>query len=317
MLGRRRHTICQIGDSSNPPDPITKAKQYNYVRKFSVDISALQAQLENPKLFKDTAPFVSDQDLRQRQQQQNKPKLPEARGPLLPLPSLGPRQEGGEAGSLKLSLPTRPPVITVSEEVKEDVEGEIEEEEGEKEEGEEKGKGLNSTTVRTEYTPIVNKAELTNIPRLPVTCPVDEEEEEEEEEEEREEEERVGNPCGEEDASYKSASNDNRLTDCDQDFVKMTLLMTLTFFLCTFPLLLIEAMKDSVNAHTYVNISTCTRALSSIQTIIYPHIVTCMDSVVNKAVNRLKVQFGRACALRDGDCIEMQPDPGSSSTSQM
>jgi hypothetical protein len=46
VLGRRRHTICQIGDSSTPPDTIAKAKQYNYVRKFSVDISALQVQLQ-------------------------------------------------------------------------------------------------------------------------------------------------------------------------------------------------------------------------------------------------------------------------------
>ena len=129
----------------------------------------------------------------------------------------------------------------------------------------------------------------------------------------------MGHRCPEEDASFKSVSNDNRLAaeDCDQDFVKMTLLMTLTFFLCTVPLFLIEAMKGSVNAHTYVNISTCTRALSSIQTIIYPHIVICMDRVVNKAVKRLKAQLSQACALRDADCVEMQPEQGSSSTSQM
>jgi hypothetical protein len=46
---RRRHTIGQIG--STGLDVMEKAKQYNYVRKFSVDIQALQAQLENPKML--------------------------------------------------------------------------------------------------------------------------------------------------------------------------------------------------------------------------------------------------------------------------
>lgn len=56
-LGRRRHTIGQIGTTGI--EPLERAKQYNYVRKFSVDIQALQAQLENPKRHASDFPFSS------------------------------------------------------------------------------------------------------------------------------------------------------------------------------------------------------------------------------------------------------------------
>ncbi|KAL8617044.1 hypothetical protein ACOMHN_014215 [Nucella lapillus] len=320
VLGRRRHTICQIGDSSAPADPINKAKTYNYVRKFSVDISALQAQLENPKLFKDMLPFSSHQDLSQKQKQQEEAdKPPEPRAPLLPLQDFKkPEVPDSPGGGLTLSVPPRPPVITVSEEVREDVEGEIEEEEreGEGEKGGCVNKDLNfSAAPGAEYP--VDKMNLTDIPRLPVTQPVDEEDEEEDDDAEKR---AGGNPCGEEeeeeDMSYKS---NNRLSDRDQDFIKMTLLMTLTFFLCTFPLFLIEAMKGGVTPHTYVNVSTCARALSVIQTIIYPHIVICMDGVVHRAVQRLKQRISRACSFRDRDDggMEVPPEQASSNTSQM
>ncbi|GFR83241.1 hypothetical protein ElyMa_004118800 [Elysia marginata] len=101
VLGRRRHTICQIGDSSSGAgggvkasggaknDPIGAAKQYGYVRKFSVDISALQAQLQNPKSFKD-APFQSDVDLTKKPSGDGRGQTtsgkPEPLLPLKPLP---------------------------------------------------------------------------------------------------------------------------------------------------------------------------------------------------------------------------------------
>ncbi|GFN79439.1 hypothetical protein PoB_000594500 [Plakobranchus ocellatus] len=113
VLGRRRHTICQIGDSSNggggggpgggtTNDPINKAKQYNYVRKFSVDIAALQAQLQNPKSFKD-APFQSDMDLTKRPNgeggaAQGGKVQPEPLLPLKPLPKRFDGKAGGEGG---------------------------------------------------------------------------------------------------------------------------------------------------------------------------------------------------------------------------
>ena len=325
VLGRRRHTICQIGDSSTPPDPIAKAKQYNYVRKFSVDISALQAQLENPKLFKDTMPFASHQDLRQKppQDEVGKARTPELKGPLLPLPSLPPRPNSAEPGAgLKLPVPARPPVITVSEEVKEDVDGEIQEEQGRPAHRE-----LNATDGRPLYKPIANKAELTSIPRLPVTQPVEEEDEEERDGEGRDEEATRRDPDQEDaeddddDDDDTSCKSNNRLTDRDQDFVRMTLLITLTYFLCTFPLLLLEALRGRVAVHTYVNISTCARALSCVQTIIYPHIVLCMDGVVKQAVQRLQLQLARLCGGTEGQCgglaASMAPDHASSSTSQV
>ncbi|XP_064609896.1 uncharacterized protein LOC135473892 [Liolophura sinensis] len=63
LLNRRRHTICQIGNTGTNTDPQAKALQYNYVRKFSVDVMALQAQLENPKVHGGNFPFSSEQNL--------------------------------------------------------------------------------------------------------------------------------------------------------------------------------------------------------------------------------------------------------------
>lgn len=114
VLGRRRHTICQIGDSSSGTgggvkaaggannDPIGAAKQYGYVRKFSVDISALQAQLQNPKIFKD-APFQSDVDLTKKPNGeggvgQTKTGKPEPLLPLKPLPLKFEEKTGGGGG---------------------------------------------------------------------------------------------------------------------------------------------------------------------------------------------------------------------------
>lgn len=306
VLGRRRHTICQIGDSSTGStlDPTAKAKQYNYVRKFSVDVSALQAQLENPKSFKDKVPFQSDQDLRPHL---NKTKPSETRIPFLPLSPLGPKpmdtQENkySDASGLKLAIPPRPPVITVSEEVKEEPEKEIEEAKEEK---------VKESDLGAVQAPAANSFKLYSFPIMQIKEPLHEEEEEENESAQEDEEE---------DTSCKSETNaaNNRLSERDQDFIKLSLLMCLTFFICTFPLFLIESLKARVDVHTYVNIATCARALSTIQTIIYPHILICMDAVVSKAVNRLKTRLSWLCSLHDGDCMEIQTEQGSSSTSQV
>lgn len=305
VLGRRRHTICQIGDSGTASalDPMARAKQYNYVRKFSVDISALQAQLENPKIFKDKVPFQSDQDLRSKP---NKPSPAhfETRSPQLGL--LAPRREEGQqeerqprdnGAGLKLCLPPRPPVITVSEEVREE-----EEEEADV-----------SKVSMGQFE--ADSTKPTPVPVLAVKKPA----EDEEGEELRRERAGEGESPHEEDVSYRSIPNvhTNRLTEHEQDFVKMTLLMCLTFFTCLFPLLLVEALKDSFGVSTYVNIATCARALSTVQTIIYPHILICMDRVVSKAVSRLKARLGQVCHIRDVDCVEIPAEHGSSSTSQV
>lgn len=68
-LGRRRHTIGQIGTTGI--EPLERAKQYNYVRKFSVDIQALQAQLENPKRHASDFPFSSDTEIQKSLQKAN------------------------------------------------------------------------------------------------------------------------------------------------------------------------------------------------------------------------------------------------------
>ncbi|CAI9725459.1 Hypothetical predicted protein [Octopus vulgaris] len=65
MFGRRRHTICQFGEigDNGYTDHQTQAQGYQYVRKFSVDIAALQAQLEDPKSHSSISSFKSAEDL--------------------------------------------------------------------------------------------------------------------------------------------------------------------------------------------------------------------------------------------------------------
>ncbi|GAB1599958.1 uncharacterized protein LOC115213907 [Argonauta hians] len=65
MFGRRRHTICQFGEIGDTgfTDHQTQAQGYQYVRKFSVDVAALQAQLEDPKSHSSISSFKSAEDL--------------------------------------------------------------------------------------------------------------------------------------------------------------------------------------------------------------------------------------------------------------
>ena len=100
-----------MGGANN--DPISSAKQYSYVRKFSVDISALQAQLQNPKIFKD-APFQSDMDLTKKSSGegggvgQTGKIQPEPLLPLKPLPLKLEGKGGGGGGGLEISTPKQP-----------------------------------------------------------------------------------------------------------------------------------------------------------------------------------------------------------------
>ena len=83
QLSARRHTIADVGLADNPfakgkfvPNNVGKKKGdkkgYNYVRKWSVDVSALQDQLMNPKLHVGNHPF-SDLALDKLKDRESKP----------------------------------------------------------------------------------------------------------------------------------------------------------------------------------------------------------------------------------------------------
>ncbi|KAJ8321245.1 hypothetical protein KUTeg_001202 [Tegillarca granosa] len=125
ILGRRRHTIGQIGTTGL--EVMEKAKQYNYVRKFSVDIQALQAQLENPKIHGGNFPFRSDTELQMSTQNDKRdPSL--LKRPLTPILNLRTKEreddEEEENEEVDKCINERrnssyetmsPPIITLSE----------------------------------------------------------------------------------------------------------------------------------------------------------------------------------------------------------
>ncbi|XP_046359778.1 uncharacterized protein LOC124137493 [Haliotis rufescens] len=253
ILGRRRHTICQIGDSStNFMDPAEKAKKYTYVRKFSVDISALQAQLENPKLFSGKAPFQSDTDLQSKSRNNSqKGRLP-LKTPVLKFDE---KDEKVESEEVKNDVRPMLPLITVSDDEgteKEEVDAKSEHESVE--EGSEKDK----TTLTFK------------LPNMSEEC------------------------HGSDHESLHSFDNDST-TDLTLSFTKLSCLLSVTFCLCTLPLFLTEVLRNHLSTIAYINITTCTLALSTIQTIIYPQVIICMDSVVHRAVHKLWIRFLRRC----------------------
>lgn len=272
VLGRRRHTICQISDSSSPSaapvDPIAKAKQYNYVRKFSVDISALQAQLQNPKIFKE-APYQSDIDLAKKSDGAKAP----APKPLLPLKPL--KSQLDEIQDRPSSLPEKPenptpgalpipppPVIMVSNE---DVVPEHEE--GEHNVNSINVDGINGKTEAFP-PPVVTVQKPASLP-LKDTCTDD----------------LTSAP------TLESAITDPSEVESEgQKIVRLALCMALTFIITILPVMVTEILRNRLSEHAFVNISSCTLAVSTIQTIVYPNLLICIDDVVHKAVQKLKAR---------------------------
>ncbi|CAL1526024.1 unnamed protein product [Lymnaea stagnalis] len=330
VLGRRRHTICQISDSSNvstPADPISKAKQYNYVRKFSVDISALQAQLQNPKIFKD-APFQSDIDLTKRSPAEgSKPAAPR---PLLPLKPLSLKfdekeervktaedekhtKEPGRAG---LNIPP-PPMITVSNEDTQsnhldmdmpsdvhgsDIPNDIH--------GSDKTNDTDVTDIQIDIhgsresfhqqTKLNSRAN--SVAQKPTSLAF---------KDTTSTEEHVSVP------TLESAQSDPSDTESEgQKMARLTLLMCLTFVLNMLPVFITEALQTTLSRHAFINISTCTLAVSAIQTIVYPHLIACSDDVVHRAVHKLKLRLRNVCSCGTDRQSHCQVEE-SSSTSQV
>ncbi|XP_041357239.1 uncharacterized protein LOC121374269 [Gigantopelta aegis] len=271
ILGRRRHTICQIGDSStNLMDPAEKAKKYTYIRKFSVDISALQAQLENPKIFSGKAPFQSDTDVSKKESPN-----PIVRAPLIaPILKLDERTQ-----KCDFKNETRPvlPVITVSDDEGQEKEDEVTD---------------NDDDDESEKPILTFK-----LPNLTEEMHHDDDDKE----------------------SVHSSERDQSVTDHDEAFVKLSCLFSTAFCLCMLPLFLTEVLRYHLITNAYINISTCTMALSAIQTIIYPQIIICMDSIVHKAVNQLwrNIKWRLSCKKELAVDTEANQDHGSTSTSQV
>ncbi|XP_035828053.1 uncharacterized protein LOC101861484 [Aplysia californica] len=306
VLGRRRHTICQISDSSSaasaPVDPVSKAKQYNYVRKFSVDISALQAQLQNPKIFKE-APFQSDVDLTKKPSDNAKQPAPKPLLPLKPLPTFKfdeKEEKAGDVEKKEAEVPgvkiTPPPVIMVSNDdtqynhgegdagQKESAFQKPESGAGEDKDGgkeEEKDGASDHVTSPSQNSHSGGVQKPTSLAfKDPASSGGTEEE-------------HISAPTLESAVSEPSDSESE-----GRRLARLTLLLCVAFCLAMLPVLVTELLRASLSLHAYVNIHTCTLAVSALQTIVYPHLVACSDHVVHRAVRRLKRRVRISCGCR-------------------
>lgn len=228
ILGRRRHTIGQIGTTGL--EVMEKAKQYNYVRKFSVDIQALQAQLENPKIHGGNFPFRSDTELQMSSQNDKRdPSL--LKRPLTPILNLR----------------------TSQAEIEEEAE-KAEQREDDEEENEEEDKCLNerrNSSYETMSPPIITLSETT----------------------------------AEELRLHEARSEKG------PNSIKLCCLLVVTFICCLLPMFITDTVRGYLSRNAYINILTCTMALSVIQTIIYPHILFCMDCEIHRAVQKFFGKF--------------------------
>lgn len=249
ILGRRRHTIGQIGETGL--DIIQKAKQYNYVRKFSVDINALQAQLENPKIHAEF-PFRSDTEL-QKSDKPEKEKPTKIKFPPTPL----------------LHLKLKENQI---EHIKEDEEEKYSDDDDADADAE-----LQSKHSSSETPPADQPSELDGLKTL---------------------------------ETLRLSHNQPSDIDYDGDrySFKLAILLILTFICCVLPMYITETVLEHLSKNAYINILTCTMALSIVQTIIYPQIIFCMDTSINDTVNKVFSRFrGQFMHM----CYGQQPVPTS------
>ncbi|XP_033742648.1 uncharacterized protein LOC117329059 [Pecten maximus] len=244
ILGRRRHTIGQIGPTGL--DVGEKTKQYNYVRKFSVDIEALQAQLENPKVYGGAISFRSDTELQKSTQNDNKMELPQRpHTPLLDMRLSGLHktqlEEKNEENSDEENVDKDDDVSN-----KEDYDMENANHICEK---------LQNSSHETLSPPIITLSETTG--------------------------DELNEPMA-----------DNRFNK-GMSHYRLTCLLLVTFVCCLLPMFITEAVRGLLSQRAYINILTCTMSLSVVQTIIFPHILFCMDNFTHLAVHTF---FGKVHA---------------------
>ena len=282
ILGRRRHTIAQITDPQL--DLIQKAKSYNYVRKFSVDISALQAQLENPKLH-GSFPFHSQQDI----------KKDSSDSKLQPLTfNLPPKRKSHEE-------------IIKSQEIIEEPENEQEHDPDNEQSIDQQESGNDMKYDKEEHSKTsCNKVENSDRKHsIPESV------------HSRNTSIRSGRSARDSvcptpplisltqsDGEEKQLELNNSDNNMDNTFVchknssikqcKLPFLLVLTYILSILPLFLTELLRDAgLENSGYINIVTVTTAISMVQTMIYPQLIFCVDSRINKAVHRSFVKTRR------------------------
>lgn len=256
ILGRRRHTIAQISDPQF--DMMQKAKTYNYVRKFSVDISALQAQLENPKIH-NSFPFHSQQDIKNAEKDGSNKKI------------------NAFGSQPKCNKRSRDEIIK-SQEIAEEPEHELEDED---DEDAENGKAeINETqSVHSQCASVrsMHSARDSICPTPPLISLT---------QSDGEEKQLEVVSCDNND-SYPSSQITAKLDKpC-----KLSCLLLLTFLLSILPMFITEVLWDlCLTVKAYININTCMIAFSMAQTMIFPQVIFCVDENINKAVHVSFVQ---------------------------
>lgn len=262
ILGRRRHTIGQIG--STGLDVMEKAKQYNYVRKFSVDIQALQAQLENPKIHGGNFPFRSDTELQKTNQNDRKEFLiqrPQT-------PNLDSRTWEKEFSESKEDISkSNEECCRVSLHSQKSLKS-----------------NKSSKSNRSNRSSKSMKSSRRNSSHDTVSPPII--------------------------TLSETTAEETHILDLQDDkgptYIKLCCLLIITFICCLLPMFVTETVRHRLSLAAYVNIVTCTMALSVVQTIIYPHVLFCMDNFIHNAVHKFFGKFHNQVMLV---CYERQPIP--------
>lgn len=236
-LGRRRHTIGQIGTTGL--ETLEKAKQYNYVRKFSVDIQALQAQLENPKRHASGLPFSSDTEIQKSLQKSN----------------------DKEDMLKRIKLAQQSPLVQnnrTTESVKEtDADSQTS-----------RNSVKNSNEMLHELPPLLTISDTT----------ADE---------------------------FRERAHER---DPSSSFIKLSCSLVLTFLCCALPMFIIETLKEFISVSVYINLLTFTLALSTIQTLIFPLIISILDFHVYKCFQKMLSTIHIKCF---GLCYQREAVPAT------
>ena len=87
----------------------------------------------------------------------------------------------------------------------------------------------------------------------------------------------------------------------DCDLAKLSFLLCLTFCVSMLPLCVTELLRSWLDVHTYINVHAGCLAVSALQTIVYPQLISCSDHVVKRSLRKLKVKVMNAFGLATKD----------------
>lgn len=254
ILGRRRHTIAQISDPHL--DLMQRAKTYTYVRKFSVDISALQAQLENPKI-NTSFPFHSQQDIKESAKE----------GITKPPDPFGSQS--------KCNRRSRDDVIK-SQEIAEETDIELEQEKEKDREYENKVERQDTQSINSQCQSVHSmQSHRSSMCPTPPLISLTQSDGQEKQIELNSDEKQYN--------TFPSSKTKSKLPKpC-----KLSCLLVATYILSIIPMLVTEIICDQcLSPKAYINIVTCMKAITTAQTMIYPQVIFCVDGHINKAVHK-------------------------------